>query len=255
MEFGISTLALHDEKLKDMLEDVNSFKEEYSFNINHMEILFDYPHNPLNTDLINSYNLNYSIHSPISDINIAALNEGIRVASINEIKKSIDTAAKINAELVVVHPGKLAFLNQKYLDKALTLTYESLQECKEYADNIGINITLENMPTIPGFLYQNLEETNNLAIKLNIPMTLDIGHAATAGYDIKDTFFKNIQHIHLSNNDGKSDLHWQLDKGTIDIKSFLQLFEENGFNGVYLLEIEEKEDLIKSLDYLEKNNI
>lgn len=72
----------------------------------------EYPNNNLDTELLKSFNLKYSIHSPTTDINLASLNRTIQKASISEIKNSIKIANELDADIVVVHPGGFSFLGE-----------------------------------------------------------------------------------------------------------------------------------------------
>ena len=58
--------------------------------IEYVELDHDYPSRILDTDILNSYNLKYSIHAPITDINIASLNPSIRNSSLKEIFYSFE---------------------------------------------------------------------------------------------------------------------------------------------------------------------
>ena len=106
MKTGASTLAIANEKFGENL----GFYED--LDLKYIEIIDQYPNIDDNADLLNSFNFKYTVHSPILDINIASLNEAIRQTSINEIKKSMDLATKINADLVVVHPGNVPFMGR-----------------------------------------------------------------------------------------------------------------------------------------------
>ena len=93
MKIGASTLSGFKGKLEKSLEFIENNGIEYA------EILHQYPNETINTEITDSFNLKYTIHSPIININIASLSTAIRKASIEEIKKSIDTANEIGAEL------------------------------------------------------------------------------------------------------------------------------------------------------------
>ena len=82
--------------------------------IDYVEIVHDYPYREINDDnelidLINSYDLKYTVHAPFIDVNIASLNPAVADFSVREIERSIDLANMIDSNLVVVHPGILGF--------------------------------------------------------------------------------------------------------------------------------------------------
>ena len=109
MKIGASMLATEDRTIEEALEYFDSNKY-----IDYVEIVHDYPYREINDDnelidLINSYDLKYTVHSPFIDVNIASLNPAVADFSVSEIERSIDLANMIDSNLVVVHPGILGF--------------------------------------------------------------------------------------------------------------------------------------------------
>ena len=111
MKIGASTLSGFKDDIGTNLEYFEELGLDYA------EILHQYPNQDLDTSIFENYSLKYSVHSPIINLNIASLTENIRQASIAEIKKSIDLANEIDAEIVVVHPGSIPFLGREFKDK------------------------------------------------------------------------------------------------------------------------------------------
>nr|WP_302578638.1 sugar phosphate isomerase/epimerase [Methanobrevibacter arboriphilus] len=246
MKIGVSTLAINNNELYENLK----FLEE--LNIDYVEILQEYPNSNIDVDLLNSFNFHYTIHSPIIDLNIASLNKSIQMASINEIGKSIDLANSLDSDIIVVHPGSVPFLARDYIDKVLVKCRESLITCENYAKDLGVNIAVENMPNIDGFLYKDINELNELLINLDMGMTLDVGHAGVNGFLENDMYFDSIKHVHLSDNNHDHDMHYALGEGSIDFKIVIENFEKNNYDGIYVIEVNDKEPVLKSLEYLEK---
>ena len=85
---------------------------------------------------------------------------------------------------------------------------------------------------------------------------LDIGHVnANSDLQVSDwiTGLGNIiGYVHLHNNNGKFDDHFGLHRGTIDIKSVLNLLKENSSNVICSLETN---DLEESFKWLEQNQL
>lgn len=250
MKIGVSTLAINNKSLSENLDFLEEL-ENHS-NINYIEILNDFPNNNIDIELLNSFNFTYTIHSPIIDLNIASLNTDIQRTSINEIGKSVDLANSVDSDVVVVHPGNIPFLARPFEDKVLAKCRESLIISQNYASDSGVKITLENMPNIENFLYQNIQKLNDLLTDLDIAMALDVGHAAVCGFLEKDMYFDSVKHIHLSDNDHDHDMHYALGEGNIDFKITIDIFEENNYDGIYVIEVNDKESVTKSIDYLNK---
>ncbi|WP_414469384.1 sugar phosphate isomerase/epimerase family protein [Methanobacterium sp. ACI-7] len=245
MKIGVSTLALFPMPLDEIFEYLESIKVEY------VEIMKEYPYHKIDPELVNSYNLKTSVHSPLSDINVASLNESVREASIKEIKESIDIASQINASVVVAHPGHAPFLSRSFRDEIMQICFKSLKECQEYAKDQDIELCIENMPDMEGMICNDLEELYELTSKIGTPMTLDVGHAHNMGLSIDEIFkYDSIGHIHLSDNDGSFDNHDALGTKNIDFKSLFKGLKKIKFDGICVIEVKEKEEILESFNYI-----
>ena len=222
--------------------------------IDYAELVHQFPSENIDADILESYNLKYSIHSPFMDVNIAALQDKSRLNSIKQIKDSIDLANKINAEAVVIHPGLAPFLANKYfLDKVYETANNSIKELGEYGRDLGVLATIENMPTFDGMLYNNMEDLHNLLTSLDMSMTLDIGHANHSGYSPDQMIFDSIKHIHIHDNFGDEDAHLALGEGSIELKYIVNSLEEKNYDGIYIIEVNDYDSIKKSYEYMKKN--
>ena len=245
MKIGVSTLALFPMSLEEIFNYLESIKIEY------VEIIKEYPYYSVDPDLVNSYNFKTSVHSPLSDINIASLNGSIRKASVKEIKISIDLAYKIDASVVVVHPGHMAFLVREFRDELMLCSLKSIKECSRYAEDLGISLCVENMPDMEGMICKSLDELYELTHEIGASMTLDVGHANNMGLSIGEMLkYDNIGHIHLSDNDGSFDNHDAIGSKNIDFKSLFKGLKELEFDGICVIEVKKQDEILKSIDYI-----
>lgn len=105
-----------------------------------------------------AYELSYSIHAPISDINLASLNERIREDSVIEMLATLESAANLDIGLVTVHPG-LTCMAVPYMDeKAVMKAKKSLGALDRLSDEYGVAVAIENMPSFPFMLGQTAED-------------------------------------------------------------------------------------------------
>ena len=248
MKIGASTLAGIETTLEETLEFIENLGIDYA------ELVHQFPSENIDADILESYNLKYSIHSPFMDVNIAALQDKSRLNSIKQIKDSIDLANKINAEAVVIHPGLAPFLANKYfLDKVYETANNSIKELGEYGRDLGVLATIENMPTFDGMLYNNMEDLHNLLTSLDMSMTLDIDHANHSGYSPDQMIFDSIKHIHIHDNFGDEDAHLALGEGSIELKYIVNSLEEKNYDGIYIIEVNDYDSIKKSYEYMKKN--
>ena len=222
--------------------------------IDYMEIFHDYPNRDINkeTDLIemmNSYDLNYTVHAPFIEVNPASVNPALGKTSIDEIKRSVDLANTLDSDIVVIHPGRYIFGKDKeYMQSVYRIAEENLKVIGEYAKDNGVYACIENLPKIRTFMYSDINQLHESLERINLPMTLDIGHAYTAGFTVDEVCFDNIKHIHLSDNDGVHDSHLPLGDGISDFKRFFEIFKD--YDGIYNFELSSKEYIEKSIEYL-----
>jgi sugar phosphate isomerase/epimerase len=248
MKIGASTLAGIEDKLERALEFIESLGIEYA------EIVHQYPHDNADAEILESFNLKYSIHAPFMDVNIAALQEKSRLNSIEQIEESIDFANEINAEAVVVHPGLASFLANKYFsDTVYEFANESIKQIGDYGRDLGVLTTIENMPAFDGMIYQNMKDLDELLVSLDMSMTLDIGHANHVGYSPDGMIFDSIKHIHMHDNFGDDDAHLSFGEGSIDLKGIVNRLEEKNYDGIYIIEVNDTDSIKKSYEYMKRN--
>lgn len=197
-------------------------------------------------EVLSTTNMEVQVHAPLNDINIASINPEIRKASVSEIKKSIDIASMIGAEMVTVHPGLYSPLSI-YWEGAVELSKESLRELKKYAEEYEIVLALENLPEMWLTMCSTVEEMKDFLKELDIKFCLDVGHAYTAGE--LDEFLKlSPVNVHLHDNRGEEDVHLKLGDGELDFERVLKGLKD--YEGNFVIEGREMDELIESKNYL-----
>ena len=248
MKIGASTLAGIEFELEKTLDFIENLGIEYA------ELVHQYPAEFIDSEILESYSLKYSIHAPFMDVNIASPQDQSRLNSIAQIKSSIDLANEINAEAVVVHPGLISFLANKYFKKEVyEFANQSIKEIGDYAKDLGVMATIENMPNFESMIYQNIADLNQLLVENEMHMTLDIGHANHVGYAPDEMIFDSIKHIHVHDNLGDDDSHLPLGEGSIDLKYIINTLESKNYDGIYILEVNDYDSIKKSYEYMKKN--
>jgi sugar phosphate isomerase/epimerase len=166
-----------------------------------------------------SRSLRLTVHSPILDMNIASANSRFMNTSVQLVMQSMEHAAEMGAELVVVHPGQHSPL--EYLVPRVHLDHnrESLRKIIINGEKLGVRVAVENMPGNTPFLLKKASEFQSLIDEgLPLYMTLDVGHANTTAQlkQFLDNMSGRIIHVHLHDNYGINDDHLVVGKGTVD---------------------------------------
>jgi len=201
-------------------------------------------------DATSSFDIDFSVHAPLSDINIGSLNPRARELSVLEICETLQAAGRMNIDLCTIHPGffgPMGMLDKPAVGKR---TRESLAVIEEVAQDSGVRVALENMPNMgmmmmgrsPGELLPLLEG-------LDLGICLDIGHAHTAG--TIDDFLRlkdRVINVHIHDNLGDHDAHLPIGEGKIDFKKVL--LGLSGYEGRYVIEARNLTDGVLSRDRL-----
>ncbi|OYT55846.1 MAG: hypothetical protein B6U77_00905 [Candidatus Hecatellales archaeon ex4484_218] len=239
LEVGLSTLYLTVKSFKKAIKTLTTYADECKT----WEIVdeFNLRLNKLKVKILNeikeSFSLKYTVHTPFYDLNIASLNPTIRKTTLKIIEKSMRFAWELEAKMYVLHPGFYDVFQPKKTEK---FNFQSLNKLITYAKNLGIPVSVENLPA--GFQtltkVEDFEKLFNQLEFLDFSLALDVGHAYTVNQLelFLEKFQDKIGHVHLHNNDGKSDSHNSLDEGGIDWMNVVKTLKNNGFNGCLIVE-------------------
>ena len=126
-----------------------------------------------------SYGLEYSLHAPFADINIASPIKPMLNAAMKRLKQSIAYANAMDSKLWVFHPGQRTGIGQFYPGADFKQNTQSIQQLYKTAEEYGVNIALENLPAKYWFLMNTPQEFAKMYKETNLPIgiVLDLGHA------------------------------------------------------------------------------
>lgn len=237
MNIGISTWAYQDLPLELALENIANLSKS-------AEILSEARHSHLDShdlETMEYFDLAYTVHGLVSDVNIASVHEKIRTASIALHREDIKASATAGASVYVVHPGYVSWPSN--LTKATKALDKSLSELQPMEEEFGLRIAVENMSNHewalcihPGFDLMGLG------------LALDVGHANTAGALEDFLSCPDVVHLHLHDNTGTKDEHLPLGKGNIEFDAVLDVIRARELSAV--LELESEKAVLESIKAL-----
>jgi sugar phosphate isomerase/epimerase len=198
-------------------------------------------------------------HLPFGELNIAAFHTGIRKVAVEETKKCIDLCQQIGVKKVTMHPGNFLAMPDGYLQMkewARAIAENSIFEIYHYCSSKNIELALENLPR-NNALFQKPEEFEPFVEK-GIGLVLDTVHAYVANVEPIDfirKFGAAITSVHLTDGViGDPISHYPVGTGEVDCIGILSELQKVHFDGEIILEVNSKEDLIKSKEFLEQKS-
>ena len=203
-----------------------------------------------------------SLHAPLSDINIASINERMWEESVHQVKESIENTYEFVDDICVVHPGIFSPLSIQMPEKAVQKAVAGLTALCDFAADRGLRIAVENLTSVNMLLGRYPDELIQLVRGVNrdnLGICFDVAHAYTT--KTMDEFLNikakaedmEIIHMHASDNFGAEDLHLPLGKGSLDWKKVLNGINDNEYEGLVVLELYTMEGGIESLEFI--NNL
>ncbi|NHK30614.1 MAG: sugar phosphate isomerase/epimerase [Asgard group archaeon] len=213
--------------------------------------------------LASDLQIELTLHATFSDTNIAALNPHVREANNLIIKKSIQFAADLNAQIVTIHPGTPGVGGIYYSKEVKQNHKTSIIDLTKYAQEKQVKIGYENFPVMPWNLFEESflpEPIRKFISDINLPnlgITWDIGHSNTTDLPLKDfyeNFKNNLHHLHFHDNDGPigswTDTHTPVGSGTVDWEELMLLLKKMNYQKTCVLELNTIEKIEQSMDYL-----
>lgn len=184
-----------------------------------------------------------TLHAPIMDLNSSSYNDIVHEVTIKETLWSLELANRLEARAVTIHPGKRTARRTPTSDDWEKFR-RYLNICKNKADELGINLSLENsmrdvssMCSIPGEMEKILNEFPGLFF------TFDVVHAFMDSPQTAISFINRlgdrIINVHVgAPHDGKP--HYPSHRVKKFMEVVLRKLKGSGYNGDLTIEIDDK---------------
>lgn len=199
-----------------------------------------------------SYDLDFVVHAPWADVNIATPSPVMRRTVLKRLEKSIVYAGQLGCRLWLFHPGSRTGLSHFYPNQDWSHNLDSIRALLKFARNEGVEIAIENTPEPFPSLMKSTKDFHRFYEELNddIGLVLDVAHANLNNQinAFIEQFSEKLVHMHVSDNDGTSDLHLGIGYGNIKWKRFAKAVNDANYSN--LIVIESTEHVTESIQFL-----
>ncbi len=209
---GCSTYCCINLPLRDALEIVRKRTRRIEILSEGLHDLFRY------NDACNGIDAEFYVHAPCSEINLAGLNDRMRRAGIRVIDDLCTICDSIRATTLIVHPGYSAWDSCNRPSYASML--RSLDALAEIQQEHDVRIGIENMGAWDCCHFRMPDVIAELHTR-DLGYVLDVGHAHLNG--ALPDFLASLPpvHVHLHDNDGRTDAHAACGTGSVDFSTVL----------------------------------
>lgn len=202
-----------------------------------------------------SQDLEFTVHSPFADLNIASPSNPILKTTLKRLEQSMAYANALDAKLWVLHPGNKTGISMFYPEQEWKKNAQSIQKLHTAAEEYSVTVAIENLPEKYGFLMKTPEDFQRFYKETNLPIgiVLDVGHANLEAQ--VEPFLKKlpekIVHIHVSDNVGINDQHLGIGYGSIDWQWFANTLKKISYKQIVVTEsVEHVEESLQKLRQL-----
>lgn len=189
-------------------------------------------------NLASTRNLSFTVHAPFSSINLAEANQTLRNKFLLFMKKSLENAYSLEAEIWVIHPGRLTPFTYFFPEVAWKAQINSFKRFLKEAEGLGVKVVIENMVGKYS-LFKTLDDWLRIVreIEEDVGLCLDVGHAHLTGdLDVFLTKTPQIQHLHIHDNKGLEDSHLPAFEGNINWKKVFKHLKKVNYDGWVVVE-------------------
>lgn len=187
-------------------------------------------------------------HGPFAELCPAAIDPLVRQVTAKRYAQAWETAQRLGIRRMVLHGG---FVPQVYFPEWYIAEAVKFWKAELAAYPQDMTIALENvMEPHPEILSEVVRQVDDPRLGL----CLDVGHANLTETPLEEwisTMTPWLRHVHLHNNDGRTDQHEELDRGVIPVVKILEQLEKCCPEATVTLEVRGGE---ASLNFLRKEN-
>lgn len=177
--------------------------------------------------------LHRTVHGPSWDLNLCSIDEVMLRASRRCTLRSVDLAADLGADVLVVHPGRES-LGGHFRDYHWRELKKSYAEICAHAAEKEVRIALEAMEQIPKEFLCHAETVNRFVDELqsdgagNIGVTVDLAHLTTVSSNIMAYLgtYASVIEIHISNVNSVK-LHTPLSEGYLNFTEIIPMLQHD----------------------------
>ncbi|HTG00422.1 MAG TPA: sugar phosphate isomerase/epimerase [Nitrospirota bacterium] len=189
-----------------------------------------------------------TLHAPFMDLNPGAVDSMVRSVTQVRFRQLLNAAAIFKPRAAVFHAAYDRWRYAGRTDVWLENSVATWTQVMETAAKTGLRVAVENV-------FDEQPDALRLLIeKINSPdfgFCFDTGHCNLFSRVPLARWFealgKHLIEVHLHDNDGTSDAHWAMGRGSVDFEAFFSLLHAHAPKPVYTIEAHDAADIEASL--------
>lgn len=198
-------------------------------------------------DRLGAAGMGLTVHAPHNDLNPGALDPLVAEVTADRLRRTLECAGRLGANLVVIHPGydpwRYGFHEELWLERSRAFWPPLIEQ----AERLGLRVVLENVfDRTPRPLCALLDELGAPCLGF----CLDVGHFQLFSEQSLESWLQalagHLRHLHLHDNHGERDEHLPIGAGSFDFEGLFALLRSHGLGVTATLENPSLDDALVS---------
>lgn len=208
--------------------------------------------NSLANDL-QAHGLSCTIHAPFMDLNPGSVDRAIRETSQKRVEQTLTVAEKLQAKVVVFHPGysRLSYGSAvgSWVANTVTFWQERIPQIRQAGCRVALENIFEEEPSTLELVLRQLDRSlfghcfDSGHFNMFTTVSLEAWFAVLGIYVIES---------HLHDNHGQADEHLPVGEGEIDFSQVTSLLQRYAPDAVWTLEAHSRARLDRSLQAIQQ---
>ena len=159
------------------------------------------------------------LHAPFNELFPAAIDPEARKLAMSRYRRAAELALSYGVRKMVVHSGYMPYVYFKewHIPRSVEFWTEFMSDMPGDFQLVIENV-LDDEPDMMRAIAEGIDDPR-------VGICYDVGHANIVSDRSQDEWMEVLapclKHLHIHNNDGKTDLHRGLDDGTLDMERIL----------------------------------
>ncbi|MDR3495280.1 MAG: sugar phosphate isomerase/epimerase [Ancalomicrobiaceae bacterium] len=211
--------------------------------------------------LLTGYEGRLGIHGPFWSLALDAVDPMVRAVVTRRLLQGLEICEALGATQMVIHSPYTTWdhanldIYPNARDKKIDLVHDTLATVVPRAEDIGVELVIENIEDIDPYARVELAESFDSD---GVLVSIDTGHALYAhmshGAPPVDFFVQAaddlLAHIHLQDADGYADRHWQPGDGVVNWRAVFAAIAQIDADPRLIIEVRDPRQLMRGVAYL-----
>ena len=203
--------------------------------------------------VMNKNKLKKILHGPWMNLSLGSDDPEIQRLTAQRLNQALEFCSRLGTKHMVIHSGFHPTYHRDVEEEWVATAIKNMSGVLKIAEDLKIVLSIENsLDNDEEYLMKIVDNFESNFLKT----CFDAAHYNVFGrfsiLEHLDRYSDNISEIHISDNDGKVDLHLPIGQGNIDFNAFFRKVKERNISPYITVESHSIEALLSDIELIKK---